>query len=804
MKLKFTADPEDWLIFGIFAIFLLYVVCITVLNLSSLAVDGYLAGLNPFPAFGPKYITATLVFYFIALVALIASCKSYFFDREDGLGVSSSKKTKGYSRWAKDKEMKKELVKVLPTDYTSDAAGVPLINNGKEIWVDNGEYHTLVIGATGSGKTQATIFPTVKTLMKKGESMVITDPKGEIYEETGEELKERGYNIILLNFRNPQKGNSWNPLTLPYNLYKNGNQDKAIELLDDLALNILYDESNTNADPFWEKTSADYFSGLALGMFEDATEDKININSISLSTTVGEEKFGGSNYAKEYFSAKDPTSAAYINASSTILSPNETRGSIIAVFKQKIKLFASRENLSEMLSRSDFDVADIGKQKTAVFIIIQDEKKTYHSLATIFVKQCYETLIDVAQANGGKLPIRTNFLLDEFANMPPLKDVTTMITAARSRQIRFTMIIQNFAQLNQVYGKENAETIKGNCGNIIYLISSELAALEEISKLCGEVKSKTDDKTASTPLVTVSDLQRMKQYDQVILRMRMQPFKTHVTPNWKIDWGKKYPKAGYPEREKQPVHVFDMREFVKEQKKKKLMEMMNQAESNGTVPGGNNNGMMNNPFASGMPGMNGQNPFGATPNPFMNQPTNPFQPNQNNNMNKPVNPFEQALNNQLGEKTTPKAPETPKQPPMDFDVDALVRKIDAKIAELEEEERREKENNKNIENKEVKEAKIEETSKEESKQQSDFKKRISDIVADQDEEEKIINDSENNNDLVSEVNKKLEETEQEKQLEKHKEEPEDIKINNDIIIEDNDDSDDNFFDDFFDDDDDWN
>src|SRR5699024_9516461 len=111
-------------------------------------------------------------------------------------------------------------------------------------------------------------------------------------------------------------------------------------------------------------------------------------------------------------------------------------------------------------SYSDFDMNSIGKEKTAVFIIIQDEKKTYHSLATIFVKQCYETLIDVAQSNGGKLPCRTNFLLDEFANMPPLKDVTTMITAARSRQIRFTMIIQNFAQLKQVYGADNAETIK--------------------------------------------------------------------------------------------------------------------------------------------------------------------------------------------------------------------------------------------------------------------------------------------------------------------------------------------------------
>ena len=74
------------------------------------------------------------------------------------------------------------------------------------------------------------------------------------------------------------------------------------------------------------------------------------------------------------------------------------------------------------------------------------------------------------------------------------------------RAIRFTFIIQNFAQLKSVYGNEDAETIKGNCGNLVYLISTELAALEEISKMCGEVKSKDDEKTASTPLVTVTDL----------------------------------------------------------------------------------------------------------------------------------------------------------------------------------------------------------------------------------------------------------------------------------------------------------
>ncbi len=665
MKLKFRADKDDIMIFVVFAIFLLYIVAIGVVNLHSFATEGYFSGLNPFPAFTPRFLWITLLIYFLALVGMLISVKSYFFEMEKGFGFTTEKKDKGYSRWAKDKEMKAELVMVSPQQETSDAAGVPLILNEKEAWVDNGEYHTLVIGSTGSGKTQTVIKPTVKLLAKAGESMIITDPKGEIYEATANMLRDKGYDVQILNFRDPQNGSSWNPLSLPYRMYKSGNQDKAIELLDDLALNILYDESSNNSDPFWEKTSADYFSGVALGLFEDAKEDEININSISLMTTVGEEKFGGTTYIKEYFSFKDPASASVINASSTINAPTDTKGSILSVFRQKIKLFASRENLSEMLSHSDIELADIGRRKTALFIVVQDEKKTYHSLVTILLKQIYETLIGVAQENGGELPIRTNFLLDEFANMPPLKDVTTMITAARSRHMRFTMIIQNYAQLNQVYGKENAETIRGNCGNIIYLISAELAALEEISKMCGEVKSKDDDKTASTPLVTVSDLQRMKQFEVIVLRMRMQPFKTKFTPDFKLDWGHIYPKATYPSREKLPVHTFDIKTFVKEKKKEKLLEMMNSNNPNGE--GGNT-----------PPGFVPPNLFGigAGSNNGMNQGLNPMMPG--NNMPR-MNDASSFFNPNLEPKK-----EAPKKPA--FDVDELVKKIDAKIAELEKEE----------------------------------------------------------------------------------------------------------------------
>ena len=688
MKLKFRADPKDWTIFGIFSVFVLYFSAILVLNLSSFATTGNFHGFNPLPAFSSEYFAPTMVVFIGILIALITSVSSHFFEREKGIGFSSdAKKEKGYARWATDKEIKKELTKIDPLADHNDAGGIPIIMNKKGVWVDNGGYHNLIIGSTGAGKTQTTVFPMVKNLSKHDESMIITDPKGEIYEETAEMLKERGYNIVLLNFRDPQQGNSWNPLSLPYRLYKEGNSDKAIEILDDLALNILYDESSKNQDPFWEKTSADYFAGLSQALFEDATEDQINLNSINLMTTVGEDKFMGTTYMKEYFSYKDPTSAAYINVSSTLNAPNETKGSILSVFRQKIKLFATRDNLSEMLSHSDFDMKDIGRKKTAVFIVIQDEKKTYHSLVTIFLKQCYETLISVAQESGGKLPHRTNFILDEFANMPPLKDVTTMVTAARSRNIRFNFIIQNFAQLYDVYGKENGETIKGNCGNIVYLISSELSALEEISKMCGEKKSGEKDKTASTPLVTVSDLQRLKMWDIIVLRIRMMPFKTTLTPNFEMDWGKQYPKAPYPKREKSSVQVFDLKKFVEAKKEEKMRELLGSSAPPMGGMGMPGMGGMNSPFGKGMPSMPGMNGMGMPPGAMGNGMGMPGMGLPSTPSTMPSSPAPRNTS-PMTNVLPPSAPMMPSGPG-GLDVDDLIKRIDAKIAELEEEERQE-------------------------------------------------------------------------------------------------------------------
>ena len=646
MKLKFRADKKDFVIFLIFCVVLLYLIAIAVLNLNSFATEGEFRGLNPFPAFSKEFILPTLVFYILSLVAIIAGCSSLFFDREEGFGITTEKKSKndGYSKLMSESDMKKDrgIRKVHLKDDSYEAGGIPVINNGKDAWVDDcGEPHSLIMGASGSGKTQAFMFPLIRILGRHGESMIVTDPKGELYEKCGELLKEKGYKIILLNFRDPREGAAWNPFSYPYRIYKEGNSDKANELLQDLASNILIDPNN-KAEPFWEQTASNFFTGLSLGLFDDATEDEININSINMMAEVGEDRIGASTYIKEYFKSKGELSPAYIAAASCINAPNETRGGIMSTFRTKTRIFSSQEALSEMLSYSDFDIRDIGKEKTAVFLKVHDEKTTYHALATIFVKQAYEALIATAQTFPNlKLPYRTNFILDEFANMPALKDVESMITASRSRNMRFSFVIQNFSQLNKVYGKDVAETIKGNCGNFVYIMSTELAALEEISKLLGDQKPEKTEKDKPAPpirpLFTVSDLQALKEGEVIINRFRSMPFKTKLTYDWKIDWGKKYGEMSYTQRPNREVKVFDLKQFVI-----KLRE----EQSANMNPTGN--------IITGMPNIPGFNPMaGGFPMPG----------------NRPANNMSSSL-------------------------DEYVKRLDEKIAELEREEAEEKAINK--------------------------------------------------------------------------------------------------------------
>ena len=267
MKLKFRADKKDFVIFGIFLVVLFFFVAEAVNQINSFATTGELRTLNFFKVMLEQIINdgdftlvmLTLIFYVIAIAALMAMSSSYFFERESGFGITTEKKSKndGYSKLLDEKDMKKDygIKKIRLKDEDYDAGGIPFINDGEYAWVDDsGQPHSLIMGASGSGKTQCMMFPLLKILARHGESVIVTDPKGELYEECGKMLQEKGYRIILLNFRDPKEGAAWNPFSYPYRIYKEGNVDKANELLQDLASNILIDPNN-KAEPFWEQTA---------------------------------------------------------------------------------------------------------------------------------------------------------------------------------------------------------------------------------------------------------------------------------------------------------------------------------------------------------------------------------------------------------------------------------------------------------------------------------------------------------------------------------------------------------------------
>lgn len=149
-------------------------------------------------------------------------------------------------------------------------------------------------------------------------------------------------------------------------------------------------------------------------------------------------------------------------------------------------IFYDDVNISNVTCESDFDISSIGKEPTALYVIVPDEDKTYYVLITIIVGLLYKELTKLAnKQDNKKLPVQIDWLLDEFANCPPLSDIEAIVSVARSRGMRFHFFIQSFAQLDNVYGKDVARIILDNCG-LVYLKTNTQETAELISKRLGK------------------------------------------------------------------------------------------------------------------------------------------------------------------------------------------------------------------------------------------------------------------------------------------------------------------------------
>ena len=479
--------------------------------------------------------------------------------------------------------------------------------------------HALVIGATGSGKTTTFINPMIQCIAAAnlGSSMIMTDPKGELFDLHSGFLKQQGYEVIVLDLRDTYSSSRWNPLEPIWDAYQESvNAGKGmvmhIDSMDrypdlrridgdaaegaawvewngiayadlehakddaELAGQKIFDEMyedlqdlvgglvpiTNEKDQMWERGARSLVTAVCLAMLEDSenpelgmTKEKFNLFNINKALSNSDNNYKA---LKDYFEGRGQLSQAYQLSRQVLSAPDTTMSSYMSVTLDKLNIFNDR-GLCGLTSATDLKAEKLAFGKTAVFLKIPDEKDTRHALASLFVLSTYKALIKIATPLPGQtLPRNVYFIMDEFGNMPKIDKFGQMITVGRSRKIWFNMVVQSFVQLTNVYGKEVADIVIGNCGVKMFIGSNDTDTCKMFSEMCGNMTvkttstssslgSKSGDVSVSTqtqvrPLIYPSELQRLNNQEStgnsIIVSFNSFPLRTKYTPSYKCPFYK--------------------------------------------------------------------------------------------------------------------------------------------------------------------------------------------------------------------------------------------------------------------------
>lgn len=312
----------------------------------------------------------------------------------------------------------------------------------------------LIIGKKNTGKTTNILFNEVKDAINHDDNLFIYDDRDEYYKSFSKELKEKNYNVLVLNLKDTTKSNGYNPLMLPYILYKEGRLDDSVSMVNTLALEI-FKEEGYNCDPFWANMASNYFTGLVLILFKEAKEEEINIGSIQVMMTHGESKYADTTYLKKYLESVEVTSSIYSLLSPIVFAPADTKGSIISVAKQKLNNYLLREQLLNLLNTNEIKLNEISN-KTAIFVIGKDG---INDLSNIIIDQ----LVNINNASF-------TYILDNFNSLRPVLSLRELVKDASYNKNRVYVAVHSEEELKELYGKtildqfENIIDMNGEAG----------------------------------------------------------------------------------------------------------------------------------------------------------------------------------------------------------------------------------------------------------------------------------------------------------------------------------------------------
>lgn len=372
-------------------------------------------------------------------------------------------------------------VEFTPIKSGGTVIGMFKFKNREEIIFVGDDMHILVIGATRSGKSRTVVLESIGLQALAEENIICSDPKGELYQYTYPFLERLGYKVITIDFKNPLKSSRYNFLQPVIDHVKKGNIPKAIEATWDITSALVPEDAH--GERIWSDGEASIIAAAIMAVVYDNQNNPEYQNLTNVYYFISEmcKSGDGELPLNKYVKGLKPNHPARSLLGISQVAPSKTRGSFFTAALTTLRLFTN-PYICDMTSTSDFTIEEFCSNKTAIFIILPDEKVTYYSLASLFVNQLYELIVNIADMRGGRLLRRVNFNLDEFGNFMAINSFATKLTVGGGRGCRFNLYVQSMAQLEDKYGREVYPTIIGNCHVWVYLQADD----PETQKLMSE------------------------------------------------------------------------------------------------------------------------------------------------------------------------------------------------------------------------------------------------------------------------------------------------------------------------------
>lgn len=402
-------------------------------------------------------------------------------------------------------------------------AGIPLYVKNGEIYVDDNDTNTITIGPTGCGKTRAINKTLLLSIVNMMDSVLVNDPKGELYAATSSLAKKKGYNVKVLNLRHPENSDKWNPLGMIYKFYKNGEESKANQAIDELATALMNKTANKD-DRYWDIEAAGFFSAIIKLFLRIVPDEKYFTLRNILPFAVRDAE----THLKRIIGYFDNLPASVVSAFKSVigLEAEKTKTCIYSVVSAGIDHLVKNESLLNVFSGNDIELEEVGRTPTAIYIIYPDEQLALDNVVNSFFTQSYVALNWVcAEYDNNRLPICVHYDLEEFSNLCAIEKFDNRISECRSKNIRFHLFIQSMNQLSEKYSEPIANTILSNCSSWVCFSSKEIKFLDTISQICGKI---VDWKGNTKPLISSSDMQYLKKsiddVEVLILRQGIHPY----------------------------------------------------------------------------------------------------------------------------------------------------------------------------------------------------------------------------------------------------------------------------------------